>query len=428
MKNWKKITAVCMSVAMVCGATAGYTSTVYADDAVVLDVWHQFTDPESVQTQAFLEAVENYENEHENIKIELHGLDTESYKTKISTEFASSASGVDVFYYWAPGKLKPLINADKVLPLNDYVTDDVLGRVKEGSTSSFEFGDNLYGLPIDSYMMCLFCNKTLFEEAGVEIPTTYEELIAAGEKLAELDDVTPLAIGAKDAWLAGAFYESLALREVGAAEVQSALLGETEFTNEGFKRAAEDVAELYEKGILGKNPLEDGEAEATADFLNGKVAMQLDGSWFAGTIDNADDTVVTDVEVISFPVVSEEQSATDYAGGASASFFVNKNTDTPAESADFAIYITEQLGKKALEVGSGFPCWETEIDESSVSPTFLSLLDLYDTVETGVQNWDGILDANAAAVHLEQVQSLLLGGVDVDSFMTAHQEAISAQG
>ena len=331
-----------MGAAMV-GTTVFGSSAVFADDTVTLDVWHQFTDPESAQTSAFEAAVKEYEKEHDNIKIKLHGLDTESYKTKISTEFASSASGVDVFYYWAPGKLKLFTDADKVLPLNDYVTDDIKSKIKEGSTSNFELDGNLYGLPIDSYMMCLFCNKDLFDEAGVEIPKTYDELLTAGEALEKLDGVTPLAVGAKDAWLAGALYESLALREVGASEVQSTLLGEKEFTNDGFKKAAEDVVELYDKGILGKSPLEDGEAEATADFLNGKVAMQLDGSWFAGTIDNAEDSSVKNVEVITFPVVSDKQDATDYAGGAGASFFVNKNTDTPKESADFAMYISEKM-------------------------------------------------------------------------------------
>ena len=399
MNNWKKFTAACMGVAMVGTTVFGASATVFAADTVTLDVWHQFTDPESAQTQAFEAAVEEYEKEHENIKIELHGLDTESYKTKISTEFASSASGVDVFYYWAPGKLKQLTDADKVLPLNDYVTDDIKSRIKEGSTSNFELDGNLYALPIDSYMMCLFCNKDLFDQAGVEIPTTYDELITAGEALAKLDGVTPLAVGAKDAWLAGALYESLALREVGASEVQSALLGETEFTNEGFKKAAEDVVELYDKGILGKNPLEDG---------------------------NAEDSAVKDVEVITFPVVSDEQDAADYAGGASASFFVNKNTDTPEESADFAMYISEKMGEQALELGTGFPCWNTDVDTDTISPTFVKLMDLYDGVKTGVQNWDGIINANAAAVHLEQAQSLLSGNADIDSFMTAHQDAISA--
>ena len=96
MNKWKKFTAACMGAALV-GTTFG-SSTVFADDTVTLDVWHQFTDPESAQTSAFEAAVKEYEKEHDNIKIKLHGLDTESYKTKISTEFASSASGVDVFY------------------------------------------------------------------------------------------------------------------------------------------------------------------------------------------------------------------------------------------------------------------------------------------------------------------------------------------
>ena len=107
-------------------------------------------------------------------------------------------------------------------------------------------------------MMCLFCNKDLFDEAGVEIPKTYDELLTAGEALENLDGVTPLAVGAKDAWLAGALYESLALREVGASEVQSTLLGEKEFTNDGFKKAAQDLVELYDIGYLGKSTLEEG--------------------------------------------------------------------------------------------------------------------------------------------------------------------------
>lgn len=84
MNKWKKFTAACMGAAMV-GTTAFGSSTVFADDTVTLDVWHQFTDPESAQTSAFEAAVKEYEKEHDNIKIKLHGLDTESYKTKIST-------------------------------------------------------------------------------------------------------------------------------------------------------------------------------------------------------------------------------------------------------------------------------------------------------------------------------------------------------
>ena len=53
------------------------------------------------------------------------------------------------------------------------------------------------------------------------------------------------------------------------------------------------------------------------------------------------------------------------------------------------MYISEKMGEQALELGTGFPCWNTDIDTDKVSPTFVKLMDLYDGVKTGVQNWDG---------------------------------------
>ena len=69
MNNWKKFTAACMGVAMVGTTVFGASATVFAADTVTLDVWHQFTDPESAQTQAFEAAVEEYEKEHKISKL-----------------------------------------------------------------------------------------------------------------------------------------------------------------------------------------------------------------------------------------------------------------------------------------------------------------------------------------------------------------------
>ena len=65
------------------------------------------------------------------------------------------------------------------------------------------------------------------------------------------------------------------MREVGAEKVNQVLLGEEPFDDPGFTSAAEKMNELYENGILGENPLEDGEAEANAKFLGGRAAMRL---------------------------------------------------------------------------------------------------------------------------------------------------------
>lgn len=427
----RKILAALLSAVMCVGLLAGCgaeNTKESGDGKVTLDVWDIWTDPSSSLTTAFEDAVAQYEEEHPDINIELHGLDTDAYKTKMSTEFAGKAEGIDVFYYWAPGMIRKLIEADKVLPIDEYVTDEQLDRVKEGRTQSFEFDGKLYGLPIDSYMVILFCNQELFDQAGAKIPTTYEELLEAGKKLQQLDGVTPLALGAKDGWLAGTLYESLAMREVGAEKVNQVLLGEEPFDDPGFTSAAEKMNELYENGILGENPLEDGEAEANAKFLGGRAAMRLTGSWFATDIDSSEDSTIADnVVVTTFPMTRSDGATTDYSGGANSSFFVNKSTEHPKEAAEFAAYITEAMGSQAPELGSGFTSWNVDNDESKISPTFAKMIPLFDEVENGVLAWDTVLDANPAATHQEECQTLLADSADVDAFIQGHQEVIGKQ-
>ena len=64
-----------------------------------------------------------------NVKIKTETLDTEAYKTKINAEFAGDAKGIDVFYWWGAGTAKKLVDAGKVMALDDYLTDDVKSRM-----------------------------------------------------------------------------------------------------------------------------------------------------------------------------------------------------------------------------------------------------------------------------------------------------------
>ena len=97
----KRILAVLLSAAMCVGLLAGCgtgNKDTADDGQITLDVWDIWTDPSSSLTKAFETAVAEYEEEHPDINIELHGLDSDAYKTKMSTEFAGKADGIDVFY------------------------------------------------------------------------------------------------------------------------------------------------------------------------------------------------------------------------------------------------------------------------------------------------------------------------------------------
>lgn len=395
------------------------------DTKMTLNVWHQWANDNNELKGLYDDAVKAYQTENPNVIINTETLDTEAYKTKIATEFAGDAKGIDVFYYWGAGMARKLVNADKLLPLDSYMTDEVKSKLKQGSTQAFEFNGKTYSLPTFSWYMTLFCNKELFDQAGAKIPETYDELLDAVAKLSTLDGIIPFNAGAKDAWNAAFIYEALALREVGAENVNKMLSSETNFEGEGYKEAANKVVELYNLGAFGKNPLEISGADADASFVGGKSAMRLMGSWFANNIYTDKSSVVQDkIVAAKIPMIAGKGNETDYAGGFVESFWVNKNTKYADEASKFAIYINEAMGKSAYETGTGFCGWNIELDESNLNPLFIQIKDLVDEGQNGVLAWDTSLDANPASIHLEQVQTLFSQGSNLDDFISAHKDAI----
>ncbi len=430
-------TAAAMLLLTACGSASTGTDAKTTDKAadavvseggeVILNVWHQWANDTMELKRLYDDAVADYMAENPNVKIVTQTLDTEAYKTKIAAEFTGDASGIDVFYYWGAGTARKLVNADKLLPLDEYLTAETKAKILPGSTAAFEFNGNLYSVPSFSWYMTLFCNTELFDQAGAKIPETYDELMEACTKLSELDGVTPLVGGAKDGWNAAFIYQALAMREVGADKINRMLNGEEDFTADGYKDAAEKVIELYNIGAFGKNPLETSGDDANSSFISGKAGMRIMGSWFANQVytDEAatiDPAVVTAVKI---PMISGKGNETDYCGGFVESFWVNNKTQYKEEAAKFAIYINERIGKAAYETGTGFCGWDVELDESNLNPLFIQIKDLVTEGENGVLAWDTSLDANPATIHNEQAQTLFSPGADPEIFIEEHMDAIN---
>ena len=424
------VAAALMAVLLTgCGAPAkGAASAAETSGAAaaVLDVWYQSDNPSSEFNSKMEQAASQYEQAHAGVKLALHSLDSASYKEKLATDFTGRAKDIDVFYDWAPAKLTQLVLADRVLPLDGYLSDEKLGEIKKDSQDSFTVDGKLYGLPMNSSMMLVYCNRGLFEKAGAQLPSTWSELLAAGEKLRAVG-VRPLAVGAGDSWLAGALYENLAVRETGAEECAAVLAGEASMLDDpGFRTAAEKMNELFRDGILGDNPLQVTDTDALGDFIDGKAGMLLDGSWAASSIDNTPNRAAADVVPILFPLAEAGKYASDYIGGTSVSFFVNKSTDAPDEAADVALYLAEWFGRASSRMGLGFSCWNDSSDD--LPPTFAAAQKLYDGAGENVRSWDTVLDTAAAKTHLEACQALLADEPDIDGFLEAHDAALRARG
>ncbi|NIC07836.1 carbohydrate ABC transporter substrate-binding protein [Halomonas sp. DX6] len=126
----------------------------------------------------------------------------------------------------------------------------------------------------------LWANPEVLDEAGVEMPTTLDELFAAGEAIREAGYI-PLAHGGQ-AWQDATVFESVLLATGGTEFYQQALveLDEEALGSEQMVEALETfkrLRELMDEDMSGRDW-----NIATSMVINGDAGMQLMGDWAKG--------------------------------------------------------------------------------------------------------------------------------------------------
>ena len=101
----------------------------------------------------------------------------------------------------ANSSLVPLLNADLVRPLDDLVAKHGQSLQK---TQLITVGGKVMAVAFMANAQHLFARKDLLDKAGLAVPTTYEEVIAAGQALRDQGIIEhPYAMNTKTGWNLG---------------------------------------------------------------------------------------------------------------------------------------------------------------------------------------------------------------------------------
>ena len=138
-----------------------------------------------------------------------------------------------------------------------------------GHWSSTVFQGVNYGVPVFSNCLQLYINKQMREEAGIEIPTTFDELKAAAEALTTDDRFGLVVAGIHNEegtfqWLPFLWSTGSDLATINDEGGQKALQLWTDLVNNGH----------MSQGILGWD-----QGAANDEFGNLRAAMQVNGPW-----------------------------------------------------------------------------------------------------------------------------------------------------
>ncbi|GGD50270.1 ABC transporter substrate-binding protein [Paenibacillus nasutitermitis] len=198
------------------------------------------------------------------------------------TKFLTAATngGAPDILFWDRWRTSLYAPKNVLHPVDEYLerdgipTDDFYNE----SLKELSYNDKLYGLPLTVDARALFYNKKLLADAGLQPPTTWEELEAAATKLTKWNGNKLETAGFSMGDL-GLF--NMYLQQAGGQMLTED--GKTNFNNEQGKQVLEFWDRMMNKNKVYKVGFEQGLGEGQDAFVTGKVAMLYSGPWMLST-------------------------------------------------------------------------------------------------------------------------------------------------
>ncbi|MET9436021.1 extracellular solute-binding protein [Streptomyces sp. NPDC006551] len=291
-----------------------------------------------------------YERKHPGVKVELIQETDQSIKDKTKTLTASGALP-DIYFTWTGNWADNFVRGGRAADLTEVIGPDTeWGKTfSKSSLSAFAHDGRYYGIPLYNNGKFMGYNKAAFDKAGVEVPTTFEELIAGCADLREAG-YEPVAFGNKDGWPALHYLQQLFAYNV-PAPVREAdnHPGTATLEDPGYLTALRQFKTLVDSctdtrggtnGVLYTS--------AQEAFGRGKAAMyyqeilEFDSTTAGGSLKPEN------LGIFPLPAPRGAKGDPKVIEGAPEGYFVNARSPRAALAVDFMKFVTEPKNAATL--------------------------------------------------------------------------------
>ena len=369
----------------------------------------------------------NEANPEQTIKIDNFAND--AFKTKIRTAIGAG-DGPTFIYSWAGGGLKDYIDADEVADLSDFVAEnpEVVDRYIPSIAANGVIDGKTYALPNNKIQpVVMYYNKTVFKDAGVEPPTTWDELM---DLVPVFNDkgIAPFSLGGQSKWPNLMWLQYLSDRIGGPEAFQRVLDQEPDaWSDPAIVEALTKIQELVDAGGF-VNGFSSVAADSGADhalLYTGKAAMLLQGGWVYQGIKAASPESLTNDEIgyISFPEVEGGKGDPANVVGNPSNFWSlsSKATEAQTETAEAYLkdglfneqYLDDIIASGAIPVIKGV---EDKLAASDDADFLTFAYKLASDAPHFQLSWDQALPAVQADAMLTNLDQIFLGEITPKEF------------
>ncbi|MDE6203750.1 MAG: extracellular solute-binding protein, partial [Lachnospiraceae bacterium] len=314
-------------------------------ETVKITLMTRYGDDTDVNAATFRKAVAAFAEEYPEIQVEDLSITDETQYNNMFKTYMATDDVPTIFMTYGGGNLQSYVENGIAADLKTYLEADSEWHNSFNSTMfsmlTFDNMEGVYGIPYAAYVDSLFVNKALFEEHGIGIPATIEELEEACEAFLA-KGITPLPVGDKSTFRGGHLFTLLMAKRTGEDLVKKLAGGEVSYDCDEVRDVLTTMKNWADKGYLGNSITTlDGEGEAQL-FLTGQSPMiYRNASFISRIVNEMEDN--SEVIEMNFPYYEDyPQYANMWHGGSSDAFSIAAGATEEQKEAAIALlkYVT----------------------------------------------------------------------------------------
>ncbi len=376
------------------------------------------------------ELAAEYAEDHPGFSLNLITTpDRPSYLQKLET-LAAADQLPELFDTDATPFTRKLVDQGKLVDVEALLTEvGLYDSFRPLALDYQRFDDGaLHMVPFEFEMEFFWYNTALFEQAGVSVPETLDDIVDLCGPLRD-SGVIPIAIDGQDGWPLERYMAYQPFRLAGPDYLNELKRGDVKLSDEVGTTAAQWLSDLGSSECFAEGFSSHGYTDARDLFTSGKAAVYQIGTWELSALTSPDlpDGVKGNIDFFTLPTVDGAVTAdNDYTVVSGIGMGISQKKFDPLVK-DFLTFLLSNFSDKIVESGHMSPIAGSDVViPEGASELYARALAEQDNLGSNVAfPWDTQLDPTSNTRLQQEMVLLVQGEITPEEFTTTMDEAIA---
>ncbi len=289
---------------------------------------------------------------------------------------------------------------------------EVIAPDKDGKLYCVQPGADQYFTPR------LWYHKDIFAQHNIEIPQTFDQLVAVCETL-KGKGIVPMSIVGKDGWTPNLHMLQTMIMAEDPQVAVDLVNNNTDFSNPVVKNALGRIQQLVQAGAFAQGVTNIDYGPAVEMYTSNNAAMLAMFTWETGNLESAS----PDTDFIVWPSAKEGNDANasiQFWGAPLSGYLASSKTANPEVAAEFAMFCAMQDALFYNIENKAPTALDTGVTIEGISPLLQKNLDQFNAAQLKIPSlWAATFNTRMSAEISTLNSKLLTGQYSPDDYIAA---------